>query len=209
VQAANYLATFLMFVRAAGIPHMLLGCDQLEDFAATTTTRQKRSLETERFRDYVLELQPMADMLTIVVTLHPRAEQAIGDMWKLADLPSFAPDRAENDAQVVVLTEIDDPQRARELLRPYLVDARRQPAPAGDEFQPFTDDAIDVILDRSDGKPRDILRKAFALVERGASQNWDQIDGPHAASVLDSITAPDQDAGFDQPTSTSVEEQWT
>lgn len=39
----------------------LLDCDQLEDFAATTTSKQKRALETERFRltvpdlDFVLE----------------------------------------------------------------------------------------------------------------------------------------------------------
>jgi len=77
------------------VEHILLGCDQLEDFAATTTTKAKRAVEVERFRDYVLELQPMADMLTCVVTLHPRAEQAIGEMWRLADLPNFAPDRAE------------------------------------------------------------------------------------------------------------------
>ena len=80
VGAANYLATFLLFAKAAGIKHVLLGCDQLEDFAATSTTKQKRTVETERFRDYVLELQPMADMLSTVVTLHPRAAQAIGEM---------------------------------------------------------------------------------------------------------------------------------
>src|SRR5207245_9295866 len=67
VGAANYLASFLLFAKAAGIKHVLLGCDQLEDFAATSTTRQKRTVETERFRDYVLELQPMAELLSTVV----------------------------------------------------------------------------------------------------------------------------------------------
>jgi len=121
VGAANYLATFLLFAKAAGVEHVLMGCDQLEDFAATSTTKQRRTLETERFRDYVLELQPMADMLCVLVTLHPRAEQAIGDMWRLADLPSFTHDRVENASHVVVLHEITTPERARELLQPYLV----------------------------------------------------------------------------------------
>ena len=47
---ANYLATLLLAIQATGINRVILCCDQLEDFAATTTTRQKRTLETERFR---------------------------------------------------------------------------------------------------------------------------------------------------------------
>jgi hypothetical protein len=195
VGAANYLATFLLFAKAAGVQHGLLGCDQLEDFAATTTTRAKRAVEVERFRDYVLELQPMADMLTCVVTLHPRAEQAIGDMWRLADLPNFAPDRAENQSRIVVLEPIEDHGRAKTLLRPYLDAARTSPAPEGQEFAPFTDDAIDTLLDRSNGKPSDLLLKAFALVDQGATKNWDEIDGTRAAGVLDSLTAPDVEFG--------------
>lgn len=195
VGAANYLATFLLFAKAAGVEHVLLGCDQLEDFAATTTTKAKRTVEVERFRDYVLELQPMADMLSCIVTLHPRAEQAIGEMWRLADLPNFAPDRAENESRVVVLEPIEDPERAKNLLRPYLDAARTAPGEAGKDFAPFTDDAIDMLLDRSNGKPRDLLLKAFALVEHGSTKNWDRIDGVRAAGVLDSLTAPDVEFG--------------
>jgi hypothetical protein len=212
VGAANYLATFLLFAKAAGIAHVLLGCDQLEDFAATTTTKAKRSVEVERFRDYVLELQPMADMLTCVVTLHPRAEQAIGEMWRLADLPNFAPDRAENESRVVVLEPIEDHDRAKSLLQPYLDAARTSPAPEGQPFAPFTDDAVNMLLDRSNGKPRDLLLKAFALIEQGAKRNWDQIDGERAAGVLDSLTAPD--AEFSEPmarvaAASATDDLWT
>ncbi len=90
---ATFLATFLIMAKALGIKHVLLCCDQLEDFASTTTSQQKRALETERFRDYILELQPMCDMLSCIATMHPRATQAIGDMWRLADLPSYDPGR--------------------------------------------------------------------------------------------------------------------
>jgi hypothetical protein len=192
VSAANYFATILLFAKTAGIPHVLLGCDQLEDFAATTTGSQKRRIEVERFRDYVLELQPMADMLTVVVTLHPRAQQTIGTLWRLADLPDPAPDRAENQSRVVVLDTIDDVERAKSLLRPYLDAARTAPV-AGEEFAPFTEDAMEILLTRSDGKPRDILRKGFALIEQGSSKNWDRIDGHRAASILDSLVSADED----------------
>ncbi len=209
VGAANYLATFLLFARAAGVSNVILGCDQLEDFAATSTTKQKRTVETERFRDYVLELQPMADMLTVVVTLHPRAEQAIGEMWRMADLPSFAHDRVENDSHVVVLHEVNNPTRARALIQPYLDAARKEPDSRG-SITPFTEDAIDVVLSRSDGKPRDLLRKAFALIDQGAAKNWDQITGPRAADILDSLRSADDD--YVPPASAGrapLEEQWT
>src|SRR5581483_812589 len=211
VSAANYLATFLLFAKAAGIRHVLLGCDQLEDFAATSTSKQIRHREVERFRDFVLELQPMADMLSIVVTLHPRAQQAIGEMWRLADLPDPATDRDENQPRIVILREIDDPERAKALLMPYIVDARTGTPEDGD-LAPFTDDAIDMLLSRSDGKPRDLLRKAHSLIEHGSSNNWDRIDGRRAEGVLDSLlTAPDGESPV--PTQGTreapLEEMWT
>jgi hypothetical protein len=207
VGAANYLATFLLFTKAAGVPHVLLGCDQLEDFAATSTTRQKRTVETERFRDYVLELLPMADMLTTVVTLHPRAAQAIGDMWRLADLPNFAPDRDENRPRVVVLEALETSDQAAKLLEPYLEAARLEVN--ADPMAPFNDDAIQVLFDRSHGKPRDLLRKAHALVQQGAERNLDVITAEFAAPILDSLAIVDEDERV-LPTATTpaIEDQW-
>lgn len=209
VQSANYLATFLLFARTAGIPHVLLGCDQLEDFAATSTAKQKRSVETERFRDFVLELQPMADMLSVIVTLHPRAETAIAEMWALADLPSLRWDLPENERHVVVLREIHDLDRARSLLEPYVGAARKDGASTESGIWPLTEASLQAILDRSMGKPREILRKAHALLEHGAAQNWAEIDGRAAASYLDSMTMPEEDEDVVGPIRRSVEDAWT
>jgi hypothetical protein len=209
VSAANYLATFLLFSKAAGVPHILLGCDQLEDFAATSTTRQKRTIEVERFRDYVLEIQPMADMLTIVVTLHPRAQQAIQDMWRLADLPDLSPDRIENQSRVVVLNEIDEVERVKALLRPYMEEARIVPPPPDQEFMPFASDAIEVLFTLSDGKPRDLLRKAHALIERGSAKNWAYIDRRRAKEILESLPASEGNvAPVTTSSSAPLEELW-
>jgi hypothetical protein len=208
VGAANYLATFLLFTKAAGVPHVLLGCDQLEDFAATSTTRQKRTVETERFRDYVLELLPMADMLTTIVTLHPRAAQAIGEMWRIADLPNFAPDRDENRPRVVVLEALENRDQAAMMLQPYL-QAARTDGSNGESMLPFRDDAVDILFDRSHGKPRDLLRKAHALIQQAADRNLDAITADFAAPVLDSLTVDDEEGVLPGPTASPVEEQWT
>lgn len=209
VGAANFLSTFLLFARAAGISHVLLGCDQLEDFAATTTSKPKRTLETERFRDFVLELMPMADMLTIVVTMHPRAQAAISEMWRLADLPSMAWDLEENDGHVVVLREVEGIEQVKALLHPYLDEARAADAPQG-LLAPFTEESVEALVDRSDGKARDILRKAHALIQRGARENWEQIEGEDARKILDSLALPDDDEELSPAAgaSRSLEEGW-
>ncbi|MXX28051.1 MAG: hypothetical protein F4Z82_21740 [Caldilineaceae bacterium SB0668_bin_21] len=206
---AMYLATLLLTIQAAGVNRVILCCDQLEDFAATTTTRQKRSLETERFRDYVLELQPMSDMLTCVVTMHPRATQAIGDMWRLADLPSYDHDRAENRHRIVILEKVQGVDKTRILLKRYLDAARSEPSLEGSDVHPFDDDAVDVLLHRSDGKPRDLLRKANSLIFEGARQNWDVITGDRAAALLDTFGDADED-GFGGPIEASaVSPDWS
>jgi hypothetical protein len=207
VQAANYLATLLYFARAAGIEHVLLGCDQLEDFAATSTTRQRRQVETERFRDFVLELQPMADMLSVVVTLHPRAEHAIGEMWRLADLPDFDPTRTRNARHVVVLRELQTIEQVKKLFEPYLCAARRDPSIVSDPLEPFTEEAIGEILALTSGKPRDLLRAAYALVEEGAADNWQCIGAAHVGSTLTSLdlTHDGEDVDFMPSTTESNE----
>lgn len=202
---ATYLATLLIFIKAAGIPHVILCCDQLEDFASTTTTKQKRTLEVERFRDYLLEIQPMADMLSVVVTMHPRAVLAIAEMWQLADLPSYEHDRQENKHRVVVLERVGSVDKATRLLRQYLDGFRNEKAPADlDPLAPFTSEAVEAIFSRSDGKPRDILRKANALVESGGEENWDTISGDRAARLLDTFALDDEDDDLLSPAATVV-----
>ncbi len=209
---AMFLATFLAFVKAAGISHVLLCCDQLEDFAATTTTRQKRTMETERFRDYILELQPMSDMLSCIVTMHPRATQAIGEMWRLADLPSYEHDRAENQQRVVVLEAIENVAQARALLSSYLDSFRSAAVPEGQQLFPFTDGALDVLFEHSTGKPRDLLRKAWTIIEKAAENNWETITGANASSVLQNFAPADDGDDFIVPVTrakTTDREVWS
>jgi hypothetical protein len=50
---ANFLATMLLFIKAADIGKVMLFCDQLEDFASPQTPKKTRSIEVERFRDFI------------------------------------------------------------------------------------------------------------------------------------------------------------
>jgi hypothetical protein len=204
----TYLSTFLLFAAAAGMKHVLLCCDQLEDLASTTTAKAKRDLETERFRDVILETLPMADMLSVVVTMHPRAALTIGTAWELADLPTFEVSEA-NKHRIVVLPPLHRVTDASKLLARYLdaarkPDAGRQPG----DLYPFTDEAVGALFARSNRKPRDILRKAHGLIEAAAGENIDRVDEAAVGRYLDAI-GPDTDSDIGPvvagPTGTSID----
>lgn len=191
-----YLATFLLFASAAGMKHVLLCCDQMEDLASTTTAKSKRDLETERFRDVILETLPMADMLSLVVTMHPRAAATIGTAWELADLPTFEVSEA-NKHRIVTLPPLRNAKQATRLLVAYLDAARKEDAgrEPGDVY-PFTAEAIDALFSRSNQKPRDLLRKAHGLIEAASGDNLDCIDPDAVARYLDALgPETDEDLG--------------
>lgn len=204
----TYLSTFLLFASAAGMKHVLLCCDQLEDLASTTTAKAKRDLETERFRDVILETLPMADMLSVVVTMHPRAALTIGTAWELADLPTFEVSEA-NKHRTVVLPPLHRVEEASKLLAKYLDAARksdsgRQPG----DLYPFTDGAVEALFARSNRKPRDILRKAHGLIEAAAGDNIDHVDEAAVGRYLDAM-GPDTDSDIGPvvagPTGTAID----
>lgn len=189
---AVYLATFLLFATAAGMKHVLLCCDQLEDLASTTTAKAKRDLETERFRDVILETLPMADVLSIVVTMHPRAALTIGTAWELADLPTFEVSEA-NKHRTVVLPPLRNATDAIALLSPYLDAARKDDSERSEgDLHPFTQEAVEALFARSNRKPRDVLRKAHGLIESAGADNVDLIDADAVTRYLDAL-GPDTD----------------
>ncbi|MFJ8336278.1 hypothetical protein [Streptomyces sp. NPDC094437] len=186
---AAYMATFLLFAAAAGMKHVLVFCDQLEDLASTMTAKAKRGLEVERFRDVLVETLPMADMVTMVVTMHPRASLTIGTAWALADLPAFELTEA-NRHSTVRLPALRDARQAAQLLSPYLAAATKDGVSRdeGDELFPFSSEAIACLFDRSTRKPRDVLRKAHIVLSAAATKNLSRID---AADVLQFLDASD------------------
>lgn len=200
---ANFLGTMLLFIKAAGIGKVMLFCDQLEDFASPQTPKKTRSVEVERFRDFIVELLPMADMISVVVTMHPRALASIEEFWQLADLPSLRVDEA-NRHIVVVMPPLGTLDQAKRLLTAYLNAARRTPDEAGDTLAPFTEDAVEELWTHSTKKPRDLLRKAHKMITFAAEENLEVIDAAVVDSHLTLLTAGDDEVITDQPPTISI-----
>lgn len=200
---ANFLATMLLFIKAAGINKVMLFCDQLEDFASPQTPKRTRSIEVERFRDFIAELLPMADMVSVVVTMHPRALASIEEFWQLADLPSIRIEEA-NRHIVVVMPPLATLDQAKRLLTAYLAAARRDTAAARDALAPFTEDAVEELWAHSTRKPRDLLRKAHKMVTYAAEENLDTIDAATVDSHLTLLTAGDNEVITDRAPTVTI-----
>jgi hypothetical protein len=200
---AKFLATMLLFIKAAGIGKVMLFCDQLEDFASPQTPKKTRSIEVERFRDFIVELLPMADMVSIVVTMHPRALASIEEFWQLADLPSLRIDEA-NRHIVVVMLPLRTLEQAKRLLAVYLNASRRDEATVNDGLTPFTEDAVEELWSHSTKKPRDLLKKAHKMITFAAVENLEKIDAAAVESHLTLITAGDDEVITAAPPTTTL-----
>ena len=119
----QYLDFALAVLAAAGIDHLFLMIDQLEDLATNrSVTAPKRSREIGRIRD-LLESTPYATRLHMIFTFHNRAAQVLDRFWEENRLPPFEVS-SSNTSAVVVLGGLKDTEQAKELLRVYLEDAR-------------------------------------------------------------------------------------
>lgn len=200
---ANFLATMLLFVKAAGIGKVMLFCDQLEDFASPQTPKKTRSIEVERFRDFIVELLPMANMVSVVVTMHPRALASIEEFWQLADLPSLRVDQA-NRHIVVVMPPLGTHTQAKRLLAAYVNASRRNETSASDGLSPFTEDAVEELWSHSTKKPRDLLRKAHKMITFAAEENLEMIDAGAVESHLALITTGDDEIISERPSTITI-----
>jgi hypothetical protein len=132
----------------------------------------------------------------------------IGTAWELADLPTFEVSEV-NKHRIVVMPPLPNVAAANKLLVKYLDAARKADSgrKPGDVY-PFTADAIVALFNRSNRKPRDILRKAHGLVEAAATDNVEIIDDDAVSRYLDAL-GPDTEGDVGPvvaaPVSTSVD----
>jgi hypothetical protein len=197
----QYLDFALAVLAGAGINHLFLMIDQLEDLATVrSVTPYKRSREIGRIRD-LLESTPYATRLHMIFTFHNRAAQTLERFWEENRLPPFEAS-PNNTSAVVLLRGIRDTERARELVRVYLEGARTEPME--DDILPFEPAAVEVLCEISDGRPGVLLDRARELLNAGAEQGLPKISGTFARQYFEG-QAPSADAEDDRDVVDSTE----
>lgn len=195
----QYLDFALAVLAAAGIDHLFLMIDQLEDLATNRSiTAPKRSREIGRIRD-LLESAPYATRLHMIFTFHNRAAQVLDRYWEENRLPPFEISPS-NTSCIVVLEGLKETEQAKELIRVYLQDARIEQV--DDDLLPFETGAIDVLREISDGRPGILLSRARELMNAAAEQTLPTISGTFAREYFEGQGAPvDSDERGDGPDS--------
>jgi hypothetical protein len=199
----QYLDFLMAVLAAAGVDHLYLFIDQLEDLAINKSiTSAKRSREIGRIRD-LLETEPYASRAHWVFTFHNSAAIVLERFWEQNRLPRFeiAPD---NTASVVVLRGLSNDDQVAGLLKVYLSERRLEHTE--DELLPFKPDALTVLREVSQGRVGIVLRQAHELINAAAERGRGQIDGAFAQQYFQgSIASLDGDAPAEEETPTSAD----
>ena len=184
----HYLDFALAALAAAGINHLYLMIDQLEDLATTRTiTAAKRSREIGRIRD-MLEGPPYTNRVHFIFTFHNRAAQVLARFWEENRLPPFEIS-SSNVASVVVLRGLKDDTQVSDLLRVYLEEQRE--GQVEDDLLPFDAGAISVLREVSDGRVGILLNRARELFDFAAQHGAPRITGALASKFFAGVDTSD------------------
>ena len=177
----HYLDFALAVLAAAGVHHLYLMIDQLEDLATVRTiTAAKRSREIGRIRD-MLEGPPYANRVHFILTFHNRAAQGLERFWTENRLPPFEIS-SSNVASVVVLQGLKDDDQVSSLLRVYLENQRNDTVE--DDLLPFDDGSSRVLREVSDGRVGILLGYARELLDSAAENSVPRITGKIASDFF-------------------------
>jgi hypothetical protein len=192
----DYFEAFFTLAVAAGVPHVIVFVDQLEDLANSATPKQKRIKEVERIRDFTSEHPVFTGFLHLVFTMHARAMVAVQEFWRLARLPRF--DRALiTDPYVVTLRGIQTDEQVAELLGTYLVPGSGR----ADGIMPFDRSALAALRTLRQGRIGPILDLARDAWNAAALRNVRVIDDSFLSALVDGTT-PDTDGLADRGAAT-------
>jgi hypothetical protein len=190
----HYLDFALAALAAAGVDHLYLMIDQLEDLATTRTmTAAKRSREVGRVRD-MLEGPPYSNRVHFIFTFHNRAAQVLERFWEENRLPPFEISPS-NVASVVVLRGLKDDTQVSDLLRVYLEDKRE--GQVDDDLLPFDAGAITVLREVADGRVGILLNRAREILDYAAERGAPRITGEFAARFFAGAETSDLEPGYE------------
>lgn len=177
----HYLDFALAVLSAAGINHLYLLIDQLEDLATTRSiTAAKRSREIGRIRD-MQEGPPYVNRVRFVLTFHNRAAQVLERFWEENRLPPFEIS-TRNAASVVVLRGLKDDDQVSALLQVYLEEHRN--GQVTDDLLPFEPGAVTVLREISDGRVGVLLNRARQIFSFAAERGTPKITGDFATQFF-------------------------
>jgi hypothetical protein len=171
----KYLQLFTAFSELAGVKHLSLFVDQVEDFTAFAG-QVKIVKNVKIIRDALIETEPFKSRASFIFQLHPGAWSRLRDAWSQEDLRSLDATNPLNAPFVVVLKGLETFDSAR-LLAERCLNHKSFALPGRkDPIMPFTEESLRRVWERTRPKPRDYLRVLHDLLVLGKDQRQAVLD---------------------------------
>lgn len=185
----KYLQIFVIFGELAGIEHFTFFIDQVEDFTSGAGAA-KIQKNVKMIRDALIESEPFASRASFVFQLHPDAYEKLRRPWVAEELPALDWDDELNAPVVVVLKGLTQFATAK-LLAEKILNHEEFATRNHKGIKPFTEKALQLVLEATKPKPRDYLRALHQLLRLGKEQHATTIDDafvkPKLSRILTSV----------------------
>ncbi len=189
----KYLQLFVAFAEVAGIEHLSLFIDQVEDFTSAATTA-KILKNVKIIRDALIETEPFRSRASFIFQLHPGAWGRLRDAWSQEDLRSLDVDNPLNSPFVVVLKGLETFDAAKLLADKCLNHPSFALPQRKSGLAPFTEGSLKKVWEATKPKPRDFLSVLNSLIALGKDEKRPVLDEDFVVPRLTRI-AGDVDEG--------------
>ena len=192
---------------ASGFNGAYIFVDDFERVPDFQSGRQRRDFATE-LRSVLLDgpyENARYGFLNMFLVLHAGVPALISEAWASSGLDQRYPLSPKVTSPHLIPFEKLSPEHVRLLLKKYL-DEYRFNGFTGDEFTPFTPEAIDLIAASSEYNAATILRTCSALLEKLLNDERVQIDETFVRNEIEKREGivPGEEPSIDEPASTNL-----
>jgi hypothetical protein len=125
-----------------------------------------------------------SNFFTLILTTHLQSAQKISRAWTVAGLSPSIPLNPGGHASL--LTRKPDTGQCIDIITQHLKYYREPSFELANEFYPFTQKAIETIIEECDYHPRRFLSRCREIIKRGVSENVKEI-GPEFVKTVPEV----------------------
>lgn len=163
---------------AAQFTNCIILLDEAEKMIQYQNFNERRAF-CDNLRTYFIDgnsSNAIDGFFKIVLTIHPNSQELLMPHWAAAGLDRFCSLGGNTSSENTIFFRpmSDDPNMIKELAEIYLNASRIDKK--DNSIKPFTQDAIDYAMEKSDRIPGKFLKLMYIMIEKAVKNNWTEID---------------------------------
>ena len=165
-------------LKAALFTNCIILLDEAEKMIQYQNSNERRAF-CDNLRYYFIDgscSNAIDGFFKIVLTIHPNSQELLMPHWAAAGLDRFCSLGGDTSSENSIFFKpmSNDVMMINELAEIYLQKSRIDPS--DDSLNPFTQEAINYAMEKSDRIPGRFLRMLFLMIEKAVHNHWTVID---------------------------------